>query len=146
MAGAEAITCCGWRETHGWGVLGDGAHCRRAELIPWRATDPVAFTECSPSNAAELRSETSCWLSGPGGRIRDEQCRGCRETRWAWSSLSCGLFSPSSVVEMMGSSIATILSQGRTRGSLFHLSVHDVTADYPTHTWSQKHQYSNSLC
>jgi hypothetical protein len=35
---------------------------------------------------------------------------------------------------MMGSSIATIttLSQGRTRGLLFHLSVHDVIADYHT--------------
>jgi hypothetical protein len=27
----------------------------------------------------------------------------------------------------------TILSQGLTRGSLFHLSVHDVIADYHTH-------------
>jgi hypothetical protein len=56
------------------------------------------------------------WWSGPGGQIHDEQCRGCRKTWWAWSLLSCGSFSPSSVVEMMGSSVATTaaLSQGRT--------------------------------
>jgi hypothetical protein len=76
-----------------------------------------------------------CWQSGFGGRIRDEQCHGCRKTCWAWSLLSCGSFLPSLFVEMMGSSDATTatLSQGRTRGSLFHLSVHDVIADYHTH-------------
>jgi hypothetical protein len=76
-----------------------------------------------------------CWWSGPGGRICDEQCHGCRKTRWAWSSLSCGSFLPSSVMEMMGSSIAmtAALSQGRIHGSLFHLSVHDVIAEYHTH-------------
>jgi hypothetical protein len=57
-----------------------------------------------------------CWRSGPGGRIRDEQCRRCRKTQWAWSSLSCGSLSPSLVMEMMGSSIATTaVCLGRTR-------------------------------
>jgi hypothetical protein len=76
-----------------------------------------------------------CWWSGLGGRIRDEQCHGCRKTRWAWSLLSCGSFSPSSVLEMMGSSIVTTATfcQGRTHGSLFHLSVHDVIADFHTY-------------
>jgi hypothetical protein len=44
-AGAEAITCCGWRETHERGVLGDSVHCRRGK---------IQFAECSPSNAAKL--------------------------------------------------------------------------------------------
>jgi hypothetical protein len=51
--------------------------------------------------------------------------------------LSCSPFSPSSVVEMMGSSIATTLSQGRTCGLLFHLSVHYVTRRLP-HTRGHK--------
>jgi hypothetical protein len=46
--------------------------------------------------------------------------------------LGCGTFSLSLVVMMMGSSIATISSQSRTWGLLFHLSVHDVIADYHT--------------
>jgi hypothetical protein len=59
-AGAEAITCCGWRETHERGVLGDTVHCRRGESNSSRATDSITFAECSPSNAAELRSKTFC--------------------------------------------------------------------------------------
>jgi hypothetical protein len=54
LARAEAITCCGWRETH---ERGDRVHCRREESNPSRATDPVAFAECSPLNVAELRSK-----------------------------------------------------------------------------------------
>jgi hypothetical protein len=48
--------------------------------------------------------------------------------------LSCSSVSPFSVVEMKGSSIAATaaLSQGCTHSS-FHLSVHDVIADYHTH-------------
>jgi hypothetical protein len=59
--------------------------------------------------------------------------------------LSCSSFSPSSVVEWMGSSIAIIaaLSQGRTCGSLFHLTVHDVIADYHIHTHTRDHKNTN---
>jgi hypothetical protein len=48
----EAIACCGWRVTHVRGVLGDRVNCRRGESNSSSATDPVAFAECSPSNAA----------------------------------------------------------------------------------------------
>jgi hypothetical protein len=39
-------------------VLGDTVHCRCGESNSSRATDPIAFTDCSLSNAAELRSKT----------------------------------------------------------------------------------------
>jgi hypothetical protein len=66
-AGAEAITCCGWQETHERGVLGDRVHCSRGESNSSHTTDPVAFVECSPSNAPELRSKSFVLTVRPWG-------------------------------------------------------------------------------
>lgn len=148
-ADAEAITC-GCEEIRERGMLGDKVHCHHKESNTAWATDAVAFSKCSTSNAEERLSKTIFWQSSPGGPIRDEQCCLSRETQRVWSSYSCGSFSPSPVVEMMVSYIAKtdVLSWCCTRRpKICHRwwswmwrtahdlcgCAHDVIAVYQTH-------------
>jgi hypothetical protein len=97
-----------------WSVT---VNCRHGESNSSRATDQVAFANVLP----QMLQNFAVKLCVDGLALWDEFAMNNAadvKKRRVWSSLSCGSFPPSSVVEMMESSIVTTaaLSQGHTHG------------------------------